>query len=348
MNIYKASKKATFAIVVFGIIFIIALPLFFVVTMSFMSKHEVMSFPLNMFPRFSYTLKVEKPEKKKPIFYLKSQVGDKYTSLIESSDTSKIHSFFLNELSLNVPKEKIRKLIDKASTGKAQTFNEWKNPFFNFQMFFLVTNGAFAALWMSIKTVIFTCLISLIIGSLAGYAFARYFFKGKDIAKVSVLFVRMFPGVSIAIPMALILVNMGMFDTAFGLSLVYSVGNIALTIWITCSIFLGIPVEFEEAAQVFGAGKFKTFLKVTLPLTLPGLAASSMYCFLGAWNEVITALLLTQSHPTFAVVVYTTIFGSQSNFGFAAAGAILQAIPALIFTFIIKKYINQMWGEAAV
>jgi len=227
-------------------------------------------------------------------------------------------------------------------------FSTWKNPFFNYKMFFLVSSGAFRALLTSLKVVVFTILISLTIGSLAGYAFARYIFKGKDFAKISVLFVRMFPAVSIAIPMIIILANMGLFDSPSGLALVYSVGSIALTSWITSSIFISIPVELEEAAQVFGASKLRTFFKVTLPLALPGLAACSMYCFLGAWNETITALLLTQNNPTFAVVVYNTVFGQQANFGFAAAGGILQAIPAIVFTFIIKKYINQMWGDATV
>jgi multiple sugar transport system permease protein len=346
MNIYKASKKATFAIIVSGIIFIIALPLYFVISMSFMSKNEVMHFPLNLVPRFSYTLKVEKQEKEKPIFYLQSSKGDKYTSLIQSNDIPKIHGFLLNQLSLNVSKEKITNLINEASKGKPVTFSTWKNPLYNYKMFFLVSSGAFAALMTSLKVVFLTVIISLTIGSLAGYALARYVFKGKDFARVSVLFVRMFPAVSIAIPMTLILANMGLFDTPSGLSLVYSVGNIALTIWITSSIFMGIPVELEEASQVFGATKLKTFIKVTLPLALPGLAASSMYCFLGAWNETVTALILTQNNPTFAVVVYNTVFGQQANFGFAAAGGILQAIPAVVFTFIIKKYINQMWGNA--
>ncbi|MBN1487314.1 MAG: carbohydrate ABC transporter permease, partial [Anaerolineae bacterium] len=176
----------------------------------------------------------------------------------------------------------------------------------------------------------------------------RYVFKGRDALKFSVLFVRMFPGVAIAMPMVIILANMGLYDKPLGLSLVYSVGSIALTVWITASIFMGIPVELEEAAQVFGTTRIGAFLRVTLPLSLPGLAACAMYAFLGAWNETVSAIVLTQFHPTFSVVVYQTLVGATGQVHLAAAGGMAMGLPSVIFTFFIRKYINQMWGGVTV
>ena len=83
----------------------------------------------------------------------------------------------------------------------------------------------------------------------------------------------MFPGVAIALPMVFILARANLYDEPLGLSLIYSVGAIGLTIWITASIFMGIPVSLEEAAQVFGANKFQAFMRITFPLALPGLAS---------------------------------------------------------------------------
>jgi multiple sugar transport system permease protein len=183
---------------------------------------------------------------------------------------------------------------------------------------------------------------------MAGYAFARYAFKGKDLLKFSTLFVRMFPGVAIAIPMLKILVGMNFYDKPIGLSLVYSIGNIALTVWITASIFMGIPESLEEAAQVFGASKARAFLRVTLPLALPGLAAAAMYSFLGAWNETVSAIILTQFNPTFSVIVYQTVLGAVGQVNLAAAGGMAMAIPAVIFTFFIRRYIRQMWGGVTI
>jgi multiple sugar transport system permease protein len=148
--------------------------------------------------------------------------------------------------------------------------------------------------------------------------------------------------------MVIILANMGFYDNPIGLALVYSVGSIALTVWITASIFLGIPVSLEEASLVFGATQIQTFLRITFPLALPGLAAAAMYAFLGAWNETVAAIILTQFNPTFAVVVYQTLLGSVGQVNLAAAGGLAMAVPSLIFTFVIRKYINQLWGGVTV
>jgi multiple sugar transport system permease protein len=183
---------------------------------------------------------------------------------------------------------------------------------------------------------------------MAGYAFARYVFAGRDALKFSVLFVRMFPGVAIALPMVIILANMGFYDKPIGLALVYSVGSIALTVWITASVFMGIPESLEEAAQVFGATKWQTFLRVTFPLALPGLAAAAMYTFLGAWTETVSAIILTQFNPTFSVVVYQSLLGAVGNVNLTAAGGLVLALPSLIFTFFIRNYIQQMWGGMTI
>jgi multiple sugar transport system permease protein len=240
--------------------------------------------------------------------------------------------------------------IEELERGPEDTiyFSVRKNPFLNYSTFFNITRDAVPALLRSLQIAGVTILISLTIGGMAGFAFARYIFAGRDALKFSVLFVRMFPGVAIALPMVIILANMGFYDRPIGLALVYSVGSISLTIWITASIFMGIPTALEEAAQVFGATKFQSFLRVTLPLALPGLAASAMYAFLGAWNETVSAIILTQFNPTFAVVVYQSLLGSVGQINLSAAGGLVMAIPSVIVTFFIRRYIQQMWGGVTI
>jgi multiple sugar transport system permease protein len=227
-------------------------------------------------------------------------------------------------------------------------FTYHKDLWHNFRTFFYITSKADEALVNSIVVVIYTILISLTLGSMSGYAIARYRFKGKDQINVFLLIVRMFPMVGISIPLAVILIEYQLFDTMLGLAILYSLPNIALTAWITSSIFVGINRELEEASLVFGANGVQTFLKITLPLALPAMAASSMYAFLTAWNDTISALILTNDHPTLALAVYQAIGDNTTNLQYAAAGSIILIVPALIFTFVVRKYVNQMWGSVSV
>ena len=341
----KLVKKSLLYIFVSSIIIAIIIPIYFLITLSFLSGRESYQFPLPLVPSISSDLKMESIEGE----YLVSILEDgKYNSVAKSKTEPRIVRSLERNLALKVSSDDIAKKMQNLKDGESIKFNLKKDLLINYKTFFRVTRNVIPSIINSLKVAGLTILISLTLGGMAGYALARYVFKGKDIAKITVLFVRMFPAVSIALPMVIILANLGMFDNPMGLSIVYSVGSIALTIWITSSIFIGIPVELEEAAQVFGASKLKTFFKVTFPLALPGLAAASMYAFLGAWNETVAALILTQDNPTFAVVVYQTIGSSTSQVSLAAAGGIAMALPSVVFTMIIKKYINQMWGGAQV
>ena len=242
----------------------------------------------------------------------------------------------------------IEEQIARLSSQDPVYFSKNTDLLHNYRLFFQITRDAVPSLIRSLQICALTIIISLSVGGLAGYAFARYMFFGKDMMKFSVLFVRMFPAIAIAIPMVIILARMGFYDQPIGLALVFSISNIALTTWITASIFMSIPESLEEAAQVFGATRLQAFIKTTLPLALPGLAAAAMYAFLGAWNDVVMALILTQFNPTFSVVVYQSLIGATGQVNLAAAGGIVMALPAVIFTLIIRKYIRQMWGGVTV
>jgi multiple sugar transport system permease protein len=346
-NLYKAASLTSLYIVVFGLLIVILLPIFFVVSLSFLSTRDAYQYPLPLFPSLTTEFELKHGERG----YLLSVYDDfeeEYQSVLDTQDLEKMAVYVKAQLATPMTIEEIEQEIAKLETQDVVYFSHRQNLLNNYQTFFRVTRDAVPALIRSLQICALTILISLSIGGMAGYAFARYVFKGRDALKFSVLFVRMFPGVAIALPMVLILANMGLYDQPLGLALVYSVGSIALTVWITASIFLGIPVSLEEAAQVFGATKFQAFMKVTFPLALPGLAAAAMYAFLGAWNETVAAIILTQFKPTFSVVVYQSLLGSVGQVNLSAAGGIAMALPAVVFTFFIRRYINQMWGGITV
>ena len=348
-NYGKLARSTITYIVVLGILFLVLTPVYFIVQLSFLSGREAYRYPLPMRPHLKDTFKIEQGE----FGYLYSIWNpeiEEYETILDTGKVDKVTSQFSKYQAINLTEEEVLAQWEafENSPDGVYEFTLRKDIFSNYVNFFQITQDAVPSLIRSIQIAGLTILISLTIGGMAGYAFARYRFKGRSALNFSVLFVRMFPAVSIAMPMVKILIDMGLFDKPLGLSLVYSVSQIGLTVWITASIFQNIPVELEEAAEVFGASKLRTVMQVTLPLALPGLAAASMYAFIGAWNETVSALLLTQFNPTFALVVYNSSLNVAGNVNLAAAGGVAMAVPAVVFTLIIRRYLNQMWGGVSV
>jgi multiple sugar transport system permease protein len=349
ISLSKLIRTTVFYIFVTALIIGILLPVFFLVSLSFLSTAEAYQFPLPILPSLKTELKLSHGEHGY-LLSVYNNFEEEFETVLDTNDMEKMAVYTLAQLGTPITQSRLQALANQLdnSGGDAVRFSARRNLLTNYETFFRVTRDAVPALIRSLQICAMTIVISLSIGGTAGYAFARYIFVGRDALKFSVLFVRMFPAVAIALPMVIILAEMGFYDKPLGLSLVYSVGSIALTVWITASIFLGIPVSLEEAAQVFGATKLQAFLRITFPLALPGLAAAAMYAFLGAWNETVSAIILTQFNPTFAVVVYQTLLGSTGQVNLAAAGGLAMAIPSVIFTFFIRRYINQMWGGVTV
>jgi len=348
VNVAKAARNTTFYIFVVGLAAALLLPFYFIVSLSFLSTREAYTYPLPLVPAFKTDFKME-PSERGYLLSVFDRVDDGYETVLDTEDLDKMRVYMEAQLATPMTIEEIEQQIARLETEDVIHFSHRRNLLANYQTFFGVAGfKAVPALVRSLQICALTIVISLSIGGMAGYAFARYVFKGKDMLKFSTLFVRMFPGVALAIPMVKILVGLDFYDKPIGLALVYSIGNIALTVWITASIFMGIPESLEEAAQVFGASKGRAFLRITLPLALPGLAAAAMYAFLGAWNETLSAIILTQFNPTFAVIVYQTVLGAVGQVNLAAAGGMAMALPALIFTFFIRKYVRQMWGGVKI
>lgn len=344
MDRLNAAQKAAIAIILAGMVMLVTIPLLFFTTVAFSNANEMTQFPKRMFPKTTVTVKVVPNEAQEFEIFFDKGLGDGYESIITTKRAKKLEDHFTRQYAVTVPGEQLVEDFSQTYENGPMEFTYKKDLFYNFKTFFRIAPGAAKGLKNSILVSLLTILISLSIGSLAGYAMARYSFKFKEQINVGLLIVRMFPVVGISIPMAVMLIRFGLYDTLIGLALLYSVPNIALTAWITNSIFIGINKELEEASMIFGANSFQTFMKITLPMAFPALAASSMYAFLTAWNDTISALILTDQNQTLALVVYKAIGTTSSGIQYAAAGSIVLIIPALVFTFIIRKYIGQMWG----
>jgi multiple sugar transport system permease protein len=339
-------RKTVFLLTVVTIIMAVMIPVVYFITVSFASNFEVYKFPAKILPTFSYKARFVY-NAGDDNFSLFVKDNGKYESQKTDNDPKRFADYFMNQLNVPMTETAIIKLMDRVKIAKTVNLTLKKDIWRNYKTFLILADGSLAALFNSLQAAGWTILISLVFGGSAGYALARFNFKFKETISLSLLIVRMFPVVAISLSMVIYIMKMHLYDTPFSLALVYSVPNIALTAWITSSIFKGISPELEEAALVFGAGRLKTFFDITAPLAFPALVASSLYAFLAAWNDSITALIMTNEHPTLALVVYRTV-GASNIPNIPAAGAIVLLIPSLVFTFIIKDYINQLWGNVKI
>mgnify|MGYP001140166243 FL=1 len=209
--------------------------------------------------------------------------------------------------------------------------------------FFMNTEGIQRATVNSIIVAILALVISTNVAVPAGYAIARFRFPGRDLIRLGILSVRAFPIVVLAVPMAVIFLRLGMFDQPHSLALMHAALTLPTTILVIASVFMSVPYEFEEAAQVFGCTRFQAFLRVVLPLSLPGVAASAILTFVLSWNEVFAATLLTISNRTLPAQILYTLDKSGDPFKFA--GGFVMLVPSLIFIFVIRRYLFNMWGQ---
>ncbi len=219
-------------------------------------------------------------------------------------------------------------------------------PFsFDTMRFFLNSFGILPGIRNSIIVALLTLVLSTLIAAPAGYALSRYIFPGRNFFRLSILAVRAFPIVILAIPLAVLFINVGMFDTIYSLALMHTALTLPTSVLVIGSVFASIPYELEEAAQVFGCTPIQAFRHVVLPLVLPGIAAAAIFTFVMSWNEVFAASVLTIQNRTLPAQVLATLSYSSEPYQFA--GGFFMMVPSLIFIFVIRRYLFNMWGQVS-
>jgi len=209
--------------------------------------------------------------------------------------------------------------------------------------FFLHSEGIVPSLQRSVIVALLTLVISLGIGTPAGYALARFSFRGADTFRLSVVGTRAFPIVILSIPLAVTFVRWGIDDTVYGVAFAHTALALPFAVLVTSSVFAGISVELEEAAMTLGCSRASAIARVILPLALPGLAAAAIFVFIISWNEVFAAAILTLQHRTLPAQVLAVLNASPLPFKFA--GGFFLLAPSLIVILIIRKYLFNMWGR---
>ena len=208
---------------------------------------------------------------------------------------------------------------------------------------FLATRGVGQSVINSLIVGAMTLVMSLVLGTPAGYALARFAFRGRDSFQLLILLTRAFPIAILAVPLTVTFITWGLYDTLPAVAIVHTALALPTTVLITASIFISVPVDLEEAALTLGCTPLGAFTRVAMPLALPGLAAASIFTFVLSWNEVFASVILTVSNRTLPAQVLASLGDSPLPYRFAGGFALI--LPALIFIFFIRRYLFNMWGR---
>jgi multiple sugar transport system permease protein len=210
------------------------------------------------------------------------------------------------------------------------TLQNYVDAFGKFDILKSLKNSLFVAL----VTVVF----SLVLGTPAAYAIARFDFKGKRDIWFWFISNRMLSPIVVALPFFLIARNLKLLDTPWALILIYLTFNVPIVVWICADQFRNIPKELDEAATLEGYNSFAIFWRVGLPLAMPAIAVSAIFSFIFSWNELLYALILTRSEAKTAPVVATSFMsGYELPWGQIMATGTVVALPVIVFSMIVSR-----------
>ena len=193
---------------------------------------------------------------------------------------------------------------------------------------------------------------ALILGTLAAYALARFRLPYRLDRKLAlwILSTRMFPAIVTAVPLFLIMRDLRLVNTRLSLVIIYTAFNLPFVVWMMRGFFAEVPRELEEAALVDGDSRLGALWRVVLPLVLPGLAATAVFCLIVSWNEFLFALVMTQTDD--AMTLPVGIAGRVTQYGIKwgamSAGAVVAIIPILAFALSVQKYLVRGLSLGAV
>ncbi|WP_411125266.1 carbohydrate ABC transporter permease [Streptomyces sp. x-19] len=195
-----------------------------------------------------------------------------------------------------------------------------------------------------------TVLVSLLIGTLAAFALARFSFAGRKALVLVILGVQMVPLAGLIIPIYLLLSDAGLTDSLTGVILTYLVFMLPFTVWLLRGFIAGVPVELEEAAMTDGCTRLGAFRRVVLPLLAPGLVATSIYALVQAWNEYVLAYVLLSSNDKQTLSIWLLSFQTSfgTDYGGLMAGATLTALPVAVFFALVQRRIGAGLTAGAV
>ena len=205
-----------------------------------------------------------------------------------------------------------------------------------------------AWLWNTILVSVVATAFSIFASVLAAYAITRLRFRGGNLVGVAIFLAYLVPPSILFIPLSLMVVQLGVFDTRLALMVTYPTILIPFSTWLLMGYFKTIPYELEECALVDGASRLQVLVRIILPLAVPGLISAGIFAFTLSWNEFIYALTFISSSEVKTVpvgVVTELVEGDVYHWGSLMAGALFGSLPiAILYAFFVEHYVSSMTG----
>ncbi len=191
---------------------------------------------------------------------------------------------------------------------------------------------------------------SLLIYAMGAYVIAKFRFPGKNIFYALFTLTLLVPGHTRTQPIFSIIMNLSLYDTKAGLMLVYLSGGLAMSMFILRATFMAVPYELNEAATIDGAGFFRTFLTINLPLSRTGLATAGVMMFLGNWNEYFYAALLTSSAANRTLPVALSFFNQAFSYDYTRMFAALAivVVPGILLYMFAQEQVTASVASSGV
>jgi multiple sugar transport system permease protein len=189
-----------------------------------------------------------------------------------------------------------------------------------------------------------SAIAATLAGALAGYGLVRFEYRLGPWRNDQIAFwfvsQRMLPPVAIVFPFLLAFRAIGLADSAIGLMVAYTLFSLPIAVWIMRDAFRSVPLEIEESAYLDGCSRLQTFIRISLPLALPGLMATLLICFILAWNEYVFALILTfQNGQTLPILVAAQATQQGNYFWNMAALSLIAVAPVLVLGIALHRWL---------
>jgi multiple sugar transport system permease protein len=197
-------------------------------------------------------------------------------------------------------------------------------------------------LWNTVVITLGATAIVLPVALMAAYSMTRYRFRGKILFIFFVLASQLLPASALIVPFFLIFRDYDLLDTIRGVTLSYTTFMLPMAIWVMWGYMQTVPIDFEEAALVDGCTKFGAFFRVTLPLAMPGIAATAMFIFLEGWNHYLLGFILTSNTDKWVISLGLYSFIGQYNIQIEQmmATSVIAALPALLVFGVLQRFLQ--------